>query len=237
MFTSLKDDEHGGDTNRDGTDTMPDLNDWGNVVVYGTANLEHVSILYAGGQSDQGSLYIYYGGKATLRCCTIAHGQYDGIRHLGDIFAENTVIYDCARGVSSNGGKGVFRNCVIDNCHWGVMAEADSLFSFLDPTLDATGVYSNCIITGFYYDPSYSRDDLQLGYGASLWSGGNLFLANCVVWSDKDGIMPFLRCEGVNCIEKDPHFIDAANGDFTVQSDNVKDTHAGAPRWLKYYLY
>ena len=30
----------------------------------------------------------------------------------------------------------------------------------------------------------------------------------------------------------DPQFKDAAKGDFTVQNDNVKDTKAGAPRWL-----
>lgn len=31
----------------------------------------------------------------------------------------------------------------------------------------------------------------------------------------------------------DPQFADAANGDFTIGNDNVKDTKAGDPRWIK----
>ena len=33
--------------------------------------------------------------------------------------------------------------------------------------------------------------------------------------------------------ELDPQFTDAANGDFTVQSQDLKDNQVGDPRWLK----
>ena len=33
--------------------------------------------------------------------------------------------------------------------------------------------------------------------------------------------------------ELDPQYVDAANGDFTIGNDNVKDTKAGDPRWMK----
>ena len=33
--------------------------------------------------------------------------------------------------------------------------------------------------------------------------------------------------------ECDPQFADAANGDFTVQSQDLKDNQVGDPRWLK----
>ena len=51
VFTSLKDDSHGGDTNGDGNLTAPAKNDWGNIVLWNTSQqsvLAHTVVMYAG---------------------------------------------------------------------------------------------------------------------------------------------------------------------------------------------
>ena len=51
IFTSIQDDWHGGDSNGDGTSTMPSGRDWGGIRLYGGSSasvLNHTEILYAG---------------------------------------------------------------------------------------------------------------------------------------------------------------------------------------------
>ena len=51
VFTSLKDDSHGGDTNGDGSLTAPGKNDWGSIVLWYTSQqsvLDHTVVMYAG---------------------------------------------------------------------------------------------------------------------------------------------------------------------------------------------
>lgn len=69
-------------------------------------------------------------------------------------------------------------------------------------------------------DPDPTLDNNVYFNTQNLMSAGETADAS-ITWFDTKGV------------ELDPQFKDAANGDFTVQSDNVKDTKAGAPRWLK----
>lgn len=141
VFTSLKDDAHGGDTNGDRENSLPDMGDWKNIAIIGNVNFSHVKCLYGGGVSngsDTGMLAVRSGGKLSLDCCVLAHGLFDGVFSYGTVAGENTIIYDCDRGVNTSGGTGVFRNCVFDYCRWGVMAEGGS------------GTYYNCVITRFF---------------------------------------------------------------------------------------
>jgi hypothetical protein len=51
IFTSLRDDSHGGDTNNDGAETSPEASDWGTISFDDTSNsstLEHCMFLYGG---------------------------------------------------------------------------------------------------------------------------------------------------------------------------------------------
>ena len=52
VFTSAKDDSVGGDTNADGTDSVPSPGDWQTLFLYhGDSVLENVEVRYAGGAS------------------------------------------------------------------------------------------------------------------------------------------------------------------------------------------
>ena len=206
VFTSLKDDAVGGDTNGDGDASTPAPDDWRSVKVSGTANFDNMKMLYGGGANDSsnsGMLIGNSGGKITLANCTLAHGMYDAIFTYAQITAENCALYDCDRGVNAVGGSITMKNCVVDNCRWGVMAEGGA------------GYFYNCSITRFYGSPSWPT-----GYGVSLWSGGSLTVRNCNVWTDSASGQNWLRFSGTSCISSDPRFYDAEKGDFRIAADS-----------------
>ena len=198
VFTSMKDDAHGGDT--DGIDATPTYNDWKYVSISGNATFGHTSFFYGGGaanSSESGMLIVNRHGTLVLGRCTLAHALYDGIFSYGKVKAVNTVVYDCDRGVNTCGGTGVFRNCVFDACRWSVMAEG------------GTGEYYNCIMTGFYGSRAWPT-----GWGAAYWNG-SLMLDHCCVWSDRDGAVNYRgSVQTIECLNEDPLFMDPDNGDF-----------------------
>ena len=206
VFTSIKDDEHGGDTNEDGASSSPAPNDWRSVKVSGRATFDNVKMLYGGGvanSSDSGMLVGNGGGNISLSNCVLAHGMYDAIFSYAEITAENCALYDCDRGVNAAGGTVTMKNCVVDKCRWGVMAEGGA------------GRFYNCSITRFYGSTSWPT-----GYGVSLWSGGSLTVKNCNVWTDSASGQNYLRFSGTSCISADPRFVSADAGDFRLLADS-----------------
>ena len=206
VFTSLKDDEHGGDTNADGDKTYARYNDWKYITVAGKASFEHVMMMYGGGASntsESGMLIGQSGGEITINHCILAHALYDGIFSRATVTGENTIIYDCDRGVNTCGGTGVFKNCVVDSCRWGVMAEGGS------------GIYYNCIITRFFGSNAWPT-----GWGVAYWSG-SLKTYNCCVWSTLSGASNYRSSPTtVDNISKNPLFVDPDNGDFRISADS-----------------
>ncbi|OJI06883.1 hypothetical protein BK004_01955 [bacterium CG10_46_32] len=80
VFTSIKDDEYGGDTNSDGNETLPSPGDWFRMSVSGRLDAEYVIIRY-GGKSNWPMLLVT-GGEVTLNHSVIEQSVWEGIKNI-----------------------------------------------------------------------------------------------------------------------------------------------------------
>lgn len=110
IFTSYKDDDHGGDTNGDGNATSPASKDWGEINTNGLngSDFEYCHFLYGGDGTYSSTLTIY--GRATVKNCVFAHndgsdntGRY-GALAMNDAtsgsIVQNNIFYDNIRPLS-----------------------------------------------------------------------------------------------------------------------------------------
>lgn len=76
IFTSYKDDAHGGDTNRDGSSMTPAAGDWMNIATNGEqdSQFSYCHFFYGGGGSYLSTLELY-GSRATVINCIFAHNR------------------------------------------------------------------------------------------------------------------------------------------------------------------
>jgi uncharacterized repeat protein (TIGR01451 family) len=88
VFTSYKDDAHGGDTNGDGDDSQPAPGDWRGITFAPSSTdnlLQHVWIGYAAGNGAYEAVLAQTEGDAlALDHVTIAHSAYHGLQITGD---------------------------------------------------------------------------------------------------------------------------------------------------------
>jgi hypothetical protein len=77
IFTSIKDDEHGGDTNGDGDLTNPAVNDWGCINTNGQNGsiFNYCHFYYGGNTTYTYTLAIEAGSIASVINCTFAHNN------------------------------------------------------------------------------------------------------------------------------------------------------------------
>ncbi len=122
VFTSIKDDEYGGDTNEDGDATVAQAGDWDEILNSGgTINFEYVVARYAGyGEfSNQGDAIVRTSsGKTILNGCVVESSPLRLIgRTGGTVVATNCVVRDGRWGLD---GSITFVNGIIYDCSTGV---------------------------------------------------------------------------------------------------------------------
>lgn len=194
VFTSIKDDEHGGDTNGDGNGSAPQPGDWARVSVAGTANFEWCRVAYNSPTSDQGGIQGTSSGKVLFNNSIIEHTVYECVRmnSSSTFAATNSIFRDSSMGFGYYGGSGVrVVNCIVADVTVGCRAR--------NKTFINTVFYNNVSFTDQGGDSStfqYCTFFNPSGYGAQSYTkvgtSGN-------VWGD-------------------PQFVDAANGDYRVRA-------------------
>lgn len=195
VFTSVKDDDFGGDNNNDADYTAPNYGDWNQIRVSGTANLDHVIIRYAGSNTSgiNGALFGTDGCVVTLNNSVVEFSRFDAISASGGTF---TVVNTVVRGgksalvnFQSLTCKATFVNCTFADavmfirCGWGKTS------------------FFNCIASDFTYK--------------FVSSSCTSTFKNCVFWNSKGvGEQSFYVVNQNNNIWANPLFRNPSKGDY-----------------------
>ncbi len=203
IFTSIKDDADGGDTNGVGNATQPNAGDWGQIVVNGTATFDHVQILYgAGGQIDgqnvgagTGSIHTEAGGAiVTFDDSLINDSFYDGLfDDSGTINATNSVIENVDRGVTGRSGTVTLVNCTFYGNVEGLVGHGETV-NAVNTLITDSSEYG---VQNFGTAPALSYSDVFSNVTGSV---------NYENMPDQTGI------DGN--ISADPNYVDPDDGDF-----------------------
>ncbi|MDR0902969.1 MAG: hypothetical protein LBM92_09410, partial [Opitutaceae bacterium] len=209
VFTSLKDDARGGDTNGDGNATLPQPGDWGYVGVAGSANIKHAELLYGAPYNESGIIQAEWGGIVNLDSCTIAHAAYDGLWNWGGTLnAKNTIITDVGLASTTFAGTSNHINCVFSDVSYIAMQWSGTF-----PPEMEKATYTNCafgnVLTDWF--------DIQGQVGSTPESPSNTTFKNSLFWNGQGSASQDWMTIGQNGnIFADPLFRDAARGDFSL---------------------
>ncbi|MBQ6616351.1 MAG: carboxypeptidase regulatory-like domain-containing protein [Thermoguttaceae bacterium] len=225
VFTSIKDDEYGGDTNEDDGFYSPAAGDWTRIACTGgTIVMDHCKVMYGGNTpSSNGALYLRQ-GTWELKNSWVSQSKYTAI-HLeaGSFSAENTIICDSLMGVNvhyfsgpeSSSSRAFFTNCTISDLTDGIR-------------MHGTGTFTNCIIA-------------NISSQFTLNNNSSTRYQNCIFWNPT-GFGP-QTCQYASGTNRwaNPLFRNASAGDYYLMagspcidagtSDGAPETDiTGAPR-------
>ena len=233
IFTSIKDDTRGGDTNGDGDKSIPSMGDWKNLQIFGKAEINYANFYY-GGNTDNGSwtssqggaLAYLSGSSGRISNCGIYDVKYDGIiNYASGLAIENTTIAYCSRFINSLGGDCSARNCVFyyatgANSGGAVLAHGGNISMIncvVSYVTSGTFTYSNVVCSNnLFYNPK------DIGPQSCSYVG-----ANGNLWGDplfrNIEILDFTLKVGSPCI-------DTGAGEFAPELDyfgqpRVQDSH------------
>ena len=219
VFTSVKDDSYGGDTNEDDGEYGPEAGDWNQIACNGgTIVLNHVIIQYCSSVNNEAGIFID-SGDVTFNNSRISFTMYDAMRNNGgNFYAYNSIFEESSVALSPRGGTTEIVNCVIANS-----------------TTAIRGIVGNLVNTVIYNITSVIFD----------W--GVINCDHCVIYNPK-GVGPqSASAVGSNGnIWANPLFRNAAAGDYHLMAgspciDAADGTAAplsditGAPRYSDLY--
>jgi alpha-tubulin suppressor-like RCC1 family protein len=204
VFTSIKDDSAGGDTNGDGSASVPYIGDWKSIQIRGTATINHCRIIHGGdtnsGQwtSDEGAAITFLSGSSgTVDSCRVTDVKFDGINSRStNLFIRNTIIAFCNRAVNALSGSINVINCTFYdfNGNYAVIQEGAAKVYMTNTILAKT-------LQTFFFNGSSS-----------------VTTKNCILWNPP-GFGPQSESHaGKNgTLWADPLFRDPDKGDFTLK--------------------
>ncbi len=207
VFTSIKDDSRGGDTNGDGDGSIPYPGDWGGVIANGARiEAEYAQFLYGGGVNGnsygaRASCFMWDNASGTFSCCRFSGSPMDGCFAQNATFA-NCIFDDNDRGLVSHTGTITADNCVAANNRIG-------FFSHTSPL-----VVRNCI------------SSLNTG-SAITGDGGSRQTVACYFGDDPKFVDPE---NGDYRIATDSPCVDAGNAAYAPEKD-----YYGSPRYAMTY--
>lgn len=216
VFTSVKDDSYGGDTNEDDGFYAPAAGDWNRIsCLGGTINMNYCKVMYGGNTpAADGALY-HKTGTWVLKNSWVSQSRYTAI-HLeaGSFQAENTIICDSLMGVNvhyisgpqSSSSNAKFTNCTLADLTEGIRMWGNSTFT-------------NCIIS-------------NISSQITLNNNSSTRFQKCVFWNPSGyGPQACQFATGTNQWAN-PLFRNAAAGDYSLMAGSPcidAGTSSGAP--------
>jgi len=174
VFTSIKDDECGGDTNEDGDATTAQAGDWGRIYAQGSVNMSFCRVANCNNNSDNGAIQ-GIGGTVVLNNCLLERSVYELVRmNSGSFVAYNCIFRDASMAFGWYGGSGTMcYNCVIADVSEGVRANNKHFYNCVFCRVinfGSTSTYRNCC---FYNPPGYANSAQSfsvVGRDGNFWA-------------------------------------------------------------------